>query len=150
MPDPRGKKKGARRRLYMEVCKIRDSAKLTIYILNIDYTNKSHLTQILIAVITIISYNIHTKLRPLIPHLLSVRERVDAGGWTGRHGSHRVTECSGPQGRTRREGYTTHTGPRWDGDGNACRRRGRTALGPAKDVRVRAYIRSGTCSWAID
>ena len=80
MPDPRGKKKGTRRRLYMEVCKIRDSAKLTIYLLNIDYTNKSHLTQILIAVITIISYNIHTKLRPLIPHLLSVRERVDAGG----------------------------------------------------------------------
>ena len=80
MPDPRGKKKGTRRRLYMEVCKIRDSAKLTIYLLNIDYTNKSHLTQILIAVITIISYNIHTKLRPLIPHLPSVRERVDAGG----------------------------------------------------------------------
>ena len=58
----------------------------------------------------------------------------------------RYQECSGPQGRTHREGYTTHTGPRWDGDGNARRRRGRTALGPVKDVRVRANIRLGTCS----
>jgi hypothetical protein len=42
----------------------------------------------------------------------------------------RYQECSGPQGRTHREGYTTHTGPRWDGDGNASRWRGRTASAP--------------------
>ena len=44
----------------------------------------------------------------------------------------RYQECSGPQGRTHREGYTTHTGPRWDGDGNARRRRGRTASAPRR------------------
>ena len=44
----------------------------------------------------------------------------------------RYQECSGPQGRTHREGYTTHTGPRWDGDGNARRRRSRTASAPRR------------------
>ena len=53
----------------------------------------------------------------------------------------RVTVCSGPRGRTQREGYTTRRRPGWDGGGNAGRRRGRTAHGPAKDARVQANIR---------
>ena len=53
----------------------------------------------------------------------------------------RVTVCSGPRGRTQREGYATRRRPGWDGGKNAGGWRGRTAHGPAKDARVQANIR---------
>ena len=48
--------------------------------------------------------------------------------------------CSGPRGRTQREGYATRRRPGWDGGKNAGGWRGRTAHGPAKDARVQANI----------
>ena len=63
--------------------------------------------------------------RPLIPTShWGVGEGEDVGGVNIPDGSRRVTVCSGPRGRTQREGYTTRRRPGWDGGGNAGRRRG--------------------------
>ena len=129
-----------------------------LYILNIDYTNKSHLTQILIAVITIISYNIHTKLRPLIPHLLSVRERVDAGGVNR---PARLPPCDGvlwPTGpdtsRRLHYAYRPEVGRRWERMSPARCSAPRSdpserRQSHAKDVRLPANIRKDPCPCAV-
>ena len=87
---------------------------------------------------------------PLIPHLLSVREGEDAGGVNR---PARLPPCDGvlwPTGpdtsRRLHYAYRPEVGRRWERTSPARPRR----VGPAKDVRVRANTRCGTCSRAID